>query len=227
MGGQGSPNFHRYPRVAAQDRASACCRGRYAPRLTKLFAFLLLLILPDVCFAQANRQQTNDQQANLTLRFAWGGGVPQKWKGSISIEKGSFVSSRPLAISADAPSSVVRRKNLLAIDHRIPTSYGGADVSIVGDQETSFTFSIRTDAGNQLQRTWTLEELTAGVNAPIAQQNRLSISRAPEDEVAIEINRPHLVFDPGETWRLELGPVSYTHLRAPRDQRGSRMPSSA
>ena len=26
---------------------------------------------------------------------------------------------------------------------------------------------------------------------------------------------------------VELAPVSYTHLRAPRDQRGSRMPSSA
>ena len=26
---------------------------------------------------------------------------------------------------------------------------------------------------------------------------------------------------------LDLNPVSYTHLRGPRDQRGSRMPSSA
>ena len=53
---------------------------------------------------------------------------------------------------------------------------------------------------------------------------------APEVVKVDEIDKNNLkvVLEPFERgFGYTVGPVSYTHLRAPRDQRGSRMPSSA
>ena len=207
MGGQGSPNFHRCLYVTTQRRVTARAQKRCAPFLLPAYLIFAILISlsftqPNDCIAQTNQDENN---VNLTLRFAWGGGIPQKWQGTISIENGSFIHSRPLAISADAPSTVVQRQNRLVIDHRIATSYGGADVTIDGDKETSIKLFLTTDSGKSIQRSWTLDALIDGINKPIEQQNKLSISRAPGDEVSLKVNRPHLVFAPGDVWQLSVG----------------------
>jgi hypothetical protein len=147
---------------------------------------------------------SEEAPSDLKLRFAWGGGLPQKWQGKISIENGSFTSSRVLSITSDAPSTVVRRGKELKINHRISTSYGGVDVAIETSDETTVRVQLTSESGEKFERVWTQKQLSEGVNESVdSQQNRLSISRTPGDKVRVLINRNHLVFEPGETWQFE------------------------
>jgi len=142
--------------------------------------------------------------SDLKLRFAWGGGTPQKWQGKITIENGTFANSRVLSITSDAPSTVINRDNELKINHRISTSYGGVDAAIRIAGDTSIRIQLQPEVGKTFERTWTIKQLREGINESIdSEQNRLSVSRTPGDRVRVRINRPHLVFEPGETWRFE------------------------
>ena len=245
MFGQGSPNFHRYPRGVARCKANDLCRGRCAPRARILVALLALIALLFCCDANVSHAQNTPQlnpvsnkgSGDLKLRFAWGGGVPQKWQGRIEVENGTFVSSRPLAITADAPSTVVRRNKELVIDHRISTSYGGVDVSITATENTLIRFALTSDSGQTYQRSWSVNDAASGITEPLDKhQNRITISRVPGDNVHIGINRPHLVFEPGETWRFETGlrrsslaeqNVSANFYWTNSAGRGSRKPATA
>ena len=141
MFGQGSPNFHRYLCRCSQRRRSNACRHRYALQWRVHITFNLAIAFVLVCLAtQASLAAPQDSgragiveveaPSDLKLRIAWGGGIPQKWQGKLQIENGSFTDSRVLAITSDAPSTVVRRSGELIIKHRIATSYGGVDASI-------------------------------------------------------------------------------------------------
>ena len=207
MFGQGSPNFHRYLCRLTQRQRDVC-----GSQIAHACGLVVALLVSWCALAQQTRAQdshrlnaySEEAPSDLKLRFAWGGGVPQKWRGKISIENGSFTNSRILSITSDAPSTVVRRNDELTINHRISTSYGGVDASIRISGDTVVRAQLKSETGEAFERTWTLKQLGEGINEAIdSQQNRLSISRTPGDKVRVQINRPHLVFEPGETWQFE------------------------
>ena len=109
-----------------------------------------------------------------------------------------------LAITSDAPSTVFKRGNELAINHQIATSYGGVDAAINLSGDAAVRLELNSASGETFERTWTLQQLIAGVNESIdEQQNRISVARTPGDRIRVNIKRPHLVFEPGETWSFE------------------------
>lgn len=194
MFGQGSPNFHRQPQTNSRYRCA-------------LFGLSLILIFFASHSLHAAPQDVRPAEAtapsDLQLRFAWGGGIPQKWQGKLTIENGKFTDSRVLAITSDAPSTVVKRSDELVINHRIPTSYGGVDASIELSGKATIRLQLESPAGETFEQSWTVDQLVEGVNMSIdQQQNRISVSRTPGDQIRFNVNRPHLVFEPGETWRF-------------------------
>ena len=108
-----------------------------------------------------------------------------------------------LAITSDAPSTVFKRGNELAINHQIATSYGGVDAAINLSGDAAVRLELNSASGETFERTWTLQQLIAGVNESIDKQNRISVARTPGDRIRVNIKRPHLVFEPGETWSFE------------------------
>jgi len=215
MFGQGSPNFHRCLCRCSQRRHSNACRYRCALRWRIYIAFVLAIVFAPTfpsnqtaLAAPQDSRRLGDAEAeapsDLKLRFAWGGGVPQKWQGKLEIENGAFTDSRVLAITSDAPSTVVKRGGELSINHRIATSYGGVDASIELSDSTKVRIELNSPSGETFERTWTLAQLITGVNESIDEhQNRISVSRTPGDKIRVDVNRPHLVFEPGETWRFK------------------------
>lgn len=228
MFGQGSPNFHRCPYRISLRRWSTARVCQYAlPKVREAFkdcfhftlkiaicfAILLLSHLgidkPETGIAQEQNRLSAaavETPGDLKLRFAWGGGIPQKWQGKITIENGRFTANRVLAITSDAPSTVIQRSDELFINHRIATSYGGVDTSIELSGDTAIQLELTSPSGEAFKKSWTLEQLAAGVNEPVDnQQNRISVSRAPGDQIRVYPKRPHLVFEPGESWQFETG----------------------
>ena len=221
MFGQGRPNFHRHLCRCTQRRQSIACRYRCAlsdrhwrlgfPFALKFAFALALFFLISPGFLRAAQQDSvrlsaavEEIPSDLKLRFAWGGGIPQKWRGKLTIENGTFADSRVLAITSDAPSTVYKSGNELIINHRIASSYGGVDAAINLSGETAVRLNLESESGETFERSWTLDQLVAGVNESIdEQQNRISVSRTPGDRIRVNVKRPHLVFEPGETWSFE------------------------
>ena len=213
MFGHGSPNFHRY-RYGLWRKPKDVFRSRCAPKRCIRFVLHCAILALNFLFVAVPQTQAQDSlqlsafneeaPSDLKLRFAWGGGIPQKWQGRVTIENGSFTGSRALAITTDAPSTVIRRDSELKINHRISTSYGGVDSAIDIAGETSVRVELQSESGETFERSWTIDQLREGVNEPIdQQQNRISISRTPGDKIRVRIQRPHLVFEPGEHWQFE------------------------
>ena len=213
MFGQGSPNFQRHPCTPARRTQSRVVGYRCAPRR---FRFPFALMLAVLCLVLSSASQSWAQQSHtlsplgaevkgdLRLRFAWGGGIPQAWRGKITVEAGELSVNRTLAITSDAPSTVIARNGEVFINHRIATSYGGADLAIRVDGNTKVRLQLQSEKGETFEQQWTLQQLEAGINESVDQeQNRISISRTPGDDVRIDINRAHLIFEPGETWRFD------------------------
>ena len=217
MFGQGRPNFHRHLCRCSQRRQSNACRYwcahyRFDFSVALKFAFavaLIFLTCPTSLFAAQQDSvrlsaAVEEIPSDLKLRFAWGGGIPQMWNSKLTIENGTFADSRVLAITSDAPSTVYKSGNELIINHRIASSYGGVDTAINLSGDTAVRLNLESDSGETFERSWTLQQLVAGVNESIdEQQNRISVSRTPGDRIRVNVKRPHLVFEPGETWSFE------------------------
>lgn len=213
MCGHGCPNFLlRACRFRqCQSVIAGAAQGARLLKLSICLALVIFLIPTNQASPQTSNESSvrlsaasEEPASDLKLRFAWGGGTPQKWQGKISIKNGRFTDSRVLAITSDAPSTVINRGDELAINHRIATSYGGVDASIELSGDTAVKLLLTNPSGKSFEQTWTLSQLIAGVNESIdGQQNRISVSRTPGDHLRVNVNRPHLVFEPGETWRFE------------------------
>ncbi len=205
MFGQGSPNFQR-------DHCTSARRNKlrvFGYRFALIFAVLVLNCSNAVAVAAQESgilsPASQKVAGDLKLRFAWGGGVPQKWNGKLTIENGEISINRILAITSDAPSTVISRDRELIIDHRIATSYGGIDVAVISDGDPKISIQLKSDSGQTFEQQWTLSQLESGINEPLDhQQNRISISRTPGDQIRVNIDRPHLVFSPGEKWQFEV-----------------------
>jgi hypothetical protein len=205
MFGQGSPYFQRDHHTSARRNQLRVFGYRFA----LIFTLLLLTCsnVVTICAQESRHFSSSSEKigGNLKLRFAWGGGVPQKWNGKLTIDNGEIDVNRILAITSDAPSTVISRGGELIIDHRIATSYGGIDAAITFDGDPSVSIQLTSESGQTFEQQWTLSQLESGINEPLdQQQNRISISRTPGDQVRVGFDRPHLVFSPGETWLFDV-----------------------
>ena len=90
------------------------------------------------------KQTLAQENSGVRVRLAWGGGIAQKWQGEIKVDGATLVNPQVLALTADAPSTVLPNDNGLDIRHQIETRYGGVDVSIQSAKpDAQITVSLR------------------------------------------------------------------------------------
>ncbi|MDG1872761.1 MAG: family 10 glycosylhydrolase [Mariniblastus sp.] len=164
---------------------------------------------------RSDEKPTSVSSTGMEVRFSWGGGQPQTWVGSISIEQGSLKEFVPLALSADAPASVIRRGNELKIDHWSPSDYGGADVQIDGGLDTKVRIQLGSKENPEatVEEVISLSELVDGTRGGDMDQygNRFSVARVPGDALNVHFDKQHLVFRPQERFRFTVRP-SFTNI---------------
>ena len=153
--------------------------------------------------------QLQDKQ-QLRFRFSWGGGTAKTWAGKILVNNGTLSNVSPLGLSADAAASAIESNQEVIIDHWSATDYGGADITIDGDSKTEVQIQLysREQTESKFEQTFLLSDLTAGVSGGEIDLlgNRLSIVRVPGDDLRVEFERKHLVFEPGETFKFSVRP---------------------
>lgn len=138
----------------------------------------------------------------LRLRLAWGGGEERLWHGTVAVRNGTLLEPQSLGIEADEAGSMWLEEGQLAIAQRSPRGYDGVELLV--EAPLSASLVIRLASGDEEAqgppREIPLADLVQReVNAKLDEHgNRLSVRRAPGDQLRVHLDQRTLVFGPGE-----------------------------
>jgi hypothetical protein len=146
--------------------------------------------------------------ASIRTRISWGGGTPESWHGTIAVESGEL--SEPKSLGFDSPGGIQLIDGALHVRQSRPSSYGGVDVTVDAslDRELRIILFSSEHPDRPFQARLRLDQLLGGphVEAMDEQNNRLTIARAPGDQLRVQLKQPSLVFQPNELLSLEVRP---------------------
>lgn len=157
---------------------------------------------------------------SIRLRITWGGGEARQWTGAISIADGALDAAAPLALTADAPGSVMLVDQELIIRHWSATNFGGVDLTLnqvakalANNSGLQVELSSDEFPDIRLSKTISVRDFLTGtvVHGIDATGNRFSIGRAPGDLLPVRFARDHLIFSPTEPFEFELS-VNHSEL---------------
>ncbi|HVW01142.1 MAG TPA: family 10 glycosylhydrolase, partial [Planctomycetaceae bacterium] len=173
-----------------------------------------------VCAAHAAGAQ--DQPARigpLRLRIEWSAAVSRTWNGVLEISDGRFESPISLGVEADEPGTLWIENDAVWIRRRSARTYDGLDVELVANPEAVLTMTLQSpeDGGPGERIQIRVRDLTTDERAwsLAADQGRLTIRRRPGDNLVVHTTRPHLIFEPGETFDFQLALHAAQHRDRP------------
>jgi hypothetical protein len=135
-----------------------------------------------------------------TLRADWTNPNKSSWIGIVRLSEGRIESARPLELRAGQvriESAVESAEIRFRTDG--PTAWCGVEFVVEASPRASVELEID---GHRLQAP--LEELLKGSTARIAWDGSARLRRDPADILQVKLNRPHLIFAPGEPVRMDL-----------------------
>ncbi|PQO43064.1 hypothetical protein C5Y93_25470 [Blastopirellula marina] len=189
--GQGGPTARR----ARQRSTRLVCR--YAPILC---AWALL------CLGNLAVAQNAGQPVQLDLRIAWGGGPVQRWNGDVRVSEGQLELKRLLGMEADEARSVRLVDGGLQVEHRTERVYDGFDISVTAPITAQLKIHLhpQTADGSSPEIVVPLQTLLDRSHSVALDQQgtQLLVRRTPGDALRVELDRPNLVFAPGETFNI-------------------------
>ena len=146
----------------------------------------------------------------MRLRISWGGGTERAWVLTARIDGGKIYAPQLLGLTPETPGSAVCQSNELRVTQPLASNYGGVDVTVEGSPSSHLVleFAPVNAPQQRVARTIQLSELRAGTvsSALDESRNQFSVTRVPGDWLQLEIGRDHLLFEPGEEWRLKFAP---------------------
>lgn len=181
-------------------------------RLSKARWFALVL-LPLLADSAPRATIAAEPVRAVRVRFEWGGGSSRVWSGLI--EGGTARLERPvsLGVEADEPGTLwIEGKNLW-LRRRTAGMYDGFDVTATGDAEAKLVVTLQSENPEEAGRIepqrhrveFRLGELRSEPRVfSLTGQSRLAVRRAPGDELRVEIDRPHVIFEPGDVFDATL-----------------------
>ncbi len=148
-----------------------------------------------------------DRTHVVKLRLTWGGGANRTWRVRVRSNDAIVSEPRLLSIAADAPGSAYMHDGELVVVQPSPSNYGGIDFVAAGYSNSRLTVEIDSAEAPQ-QKTIRTIQLGDLKSTPLheyldSERNRFVLARAPGDQIQVDVQRPHLIFDPGERWVLQ------------------------
>ena len=146
-------------------------------------------------------------QLKTKLRMSWGGSKPHQWQGSIRIREGWLRNIQPLGLSADTPGTIRLVNQQVAIQQHSAVVYSGFDCEVAGSPETTIELELTAiDQPDQqiIQTIRLMDVLASDKSVDVGQQTRLTITRAPGDELRMVSSRKTMVFEIGEQFDFQI-----------------------
>lgn len=161
--------------------------------------------------AQEQPQSEAPAPPIVRLRIEWGSGAVRKWHGTIAVSDGTLSNPTPLGIESDEPGSMWIEEGRLSVAQRSPRLYDGVDVDVDAPLEAMLMVALSADddEANVEPQQISLERL---LNRKITQylddrKNVVQVQRVPGDKLRIAIDRPALIYQPGEPIELSVTPT--------------------
>ena len=152
------------------------------------------------------------EELNLRLQIDWQSPQAKTWEGRVSIDQGQFSALELLGFDAATPGSVSLRRLHLLVHPTAKQRYNGAIVSVVGDEQAQLRFEFvaggETKASVFNVSLKSLVDLTDRAKSFEVDPSgsRISVRRAPGDQIRVALNRPNLVFGPDDPWTIDVSP---------------------
>lgn len=188
-------------------------RPRTSSRYTATCAWLVALVgLCAPTFLHAEGLKPANLEPTLQLRIAWGGGAERLWRGEFRLTNGTLAEPRPLGIEADEPGSMWIDEGRLFVDSHSLRAYDGVDVSIFAPLDAGLQILLWPAESPRPEKPIEIalsELVSSHHNSSLDDRNnRLLVRRAPGDALRVRLpkERTSLIFNPGETFRLDLLP---------------------
>jgi len=168
-----------------------------------------------LCLASAPLDET---ERPVRIRLEWTGDKPEVWAGVLETSQGTIERPASLGVAADEAGTLWADGKSLWLQRRSPRLDDGFDVTVLAAPSARICFTLQTadfgelgravPGGSRQQFEWTLSELRAKhlVFAFNDRTARLSVRRAPGDALRVSIDRPHLIYHPGEIFKATLLP---------------------
>lgn len=172
-------------------------------------------VVPLPALATAVRLDPSADVPPLAVRIGWGGGRHRRWTAAIRLidGTGSAVAPlgwRPLAAEGAGPTPVHERDGLLVVRQAAECATDEIELHVADDPAVRIVVRLVPDGRDDQAFDFqcTVGEVILGeFNQPVDQEaNRLTIRRAPGDEIRVAIDGGS-VRVPGETVRLRLHPL--------------------
>lgn len=188
-------------------------------RITQSAAFRLSLLVLLLAATARGFADDAEKHRSVRLRFEWGGGQPQVWNGVVEVSDGRLHDLVSLGVEADEPGTIWIDGNAAWIRRTTPRAYDGFDVGIEAPETAILTLTLQTPASQSAGRQFQVRLAEVAHTGRIVDlselEGRVSISRTPGDKLSVRINRPHLVFSPGEGFQATVQPHLMTRPAKP------------
>lgn len=156
---------------------------------------------------------------DVRLRVTWGGGSPRSWSGSLSLSEGTCAALRSLGVEADGPLHHDERDDGVRFWEPAPVTFDGLDVQVECPETAQFIIELNSGVSGETSQHFEIpvasfaKAAPAVWNQPVDETgNYLTVERVPGDALRVELDREHLVFRPGESFKFKLKPQ---HLGLP------------
>ncbi|HVX11696.1 MAG TPA: hypothetical protein VHC22_10985 [Pirellulales bacterium] len=174
-----------------------------------------LLAALALCLSAVASAATDDDgeivpKPTVRLRIEWGNGLARKWTGTIALSEGTLRRAEPLGIEADEPGSIWIDEGRLQVSEPSARPYDGVDVDVIAPVDATLFVSLSAadDPNSGTPAQIPLAQVIKGsYSARLDERkNYLQVQRAPGDKLRVEIDRPALIYQPGEALEMTVTP---------------------
>ena len=189
-----------------------------------LVAFLrpaVALLCASVCLSGVFADQVHAADArDLRVHIAWGGGDARQWSGRVYLTKGQLQDLALLGSEPEQAGAIQIAGQQVVIRQRKPQRYDGLEVTCVSaNGELRVELLSHGEVQAHVVSVPIAELADESITQAIDDEgNRIVIRRLPSDRIRVRMPHEHLVFAPGNRFRLEfdatdLGVTEGTALR--------------
>ncbi len=183
-------------------------RSNDADPATRRFVFCLFLVAAVPLLGSAPPPDVSETPVRIRVR--WTNDKPAIWVGILETSQGTFLHPTSLSVGIDQSGTLWADRKSLWLARRAACREDGFDVTLLapGAARICFTLQSAASGGGHQQFECSLADLKSKPQS-FAFRDRagqLSLRRAPGDALRVAIDRPHLIYGSGETFKATLIP---------------------
>ncbi|MCA9016740.1 MAG: hypothetical protein KDA77_15510, partial [Planctomycetaceae bacterium] len=148
--------------------------------------------------------------ASVKLRVEWGEQTPRLWNARFDLTGGQFSHVNSLGVDADEAAAISMVDQKIVYQPRTSRVFNSIEFQVRGNLSTKLQVFLqdRNDPHVTVQHQFLLQDLLKQKSImPIRQTGaQLVVQQAPGDAFALEIDHPHLVFEPDEMIQAQAFP---------------------